>query len=104
MDLGATIVLPPELIDMILEHLPAESVVAFALTYQSFYSKFMPAYPHLSGPTKQALHVWLEQDIPSLYLWHRCGKLRPWRPQLQSRCHHRYNGSCRLWDPVPASS
>ena len=88
--------LPPEIVSLILSHLPPESVVAFGLTCRRFYA-FVPSPPRLTEETRQILLQWLEKDTPSLYWCHRCNSLHTWR-RVENR--HRqgivqYDKNCR---------
>lgn len=105
-----TLTLPPELMYMILEYLPPESVVSFALTCKMLYFGYMPRERSndgdlLTGAARQALVEWLEKDSPSTYLCFDCLKLHP-RRRLSSinpypsrlhssrhtnHLHHEYN-------------
>ncbi|KAK3937736.1 hypothetical protein QBC46DRAFT_318997 [Diplogelasinospora grovesii] len=89
-----TLRLPTELVDMILEYLPPESVVAFVLTCRVFYSRHFPRPAHLSSSAKETLLHWLDQDTPSLYFCHDCTRLHSWRRALKPAppC---YRGPCR---------
>lgn len=67
---------PQEIIRCILGHLPPQSVAAFALTCRRFY-------PHLSSASlneeaRLRLLIWIEKDIPHLYLCHKCKDLHTW--------------------------
>ncbi|KAK1758994.1 hypothetical protein QBC47DRAFT_292864 [Echria macrotheca] len=76
---GCIFKIPTELVDMILEHLQPESVIAFALTCRQFFVKHFPKSAQLSASAKARLLQWLEQDIPSLYFCHACVCLHSWR-------------------------
>ena len=101
-----TMVLPPEIIDMILEHLPPESSVAFALTCRHFYRQYMPVPLHLQPHTKESLLIFLERDLSGMYFYHRCCKLHSWNryPVLvKDPWDHRYSDTCNQptgWVPA----
>lgn len=69
---------PPELISIVLEHLPPESVVAFALTCRALFIYF-PRPAQLSDLARATLLQWLKQDILDLFFCHNCPRLHLWR-------------------------
>ena len=78
--------IPTELVDMILKHLPPESVIAFALTCRTHFLKHWPfskSARDLPLLTRAALLQLLEPDIPRLYFCHGCAYLHPWRATLR---------------------
>jgi len=95
---------PPELIYMILEHLPPESVVSFCLACRAFY-KFRPKNFGLPWSAKEAFLVFLERDVPSLYYCYVCGKLHSWNVRGGS-IPPTYDGACRKqllqYDQLPS--
>lgn len=72
--------LPTELIDMILEHLPEESIIALALTCRALYMAHFPqaTAAHIFGPARTNLLEWLERDFPQAYYCQHCNSLHPW--------------------------
>ncbi|KAK4447130.1 hypothetical protein QBC34DRAFT_486512 [Podospora aff. communis PSN243] len=74
-----TLKIPTELIDMVLEPLPPESAIAFALTCRALFVKHFPKSAQLSAPARATLLQWLEQDNPELYFCHGCACLHSWR-------------------------
>ncbi|KAK4451292.1 hypothetical protein QBC34DRAFT_323050, partial [Podospora aff. communis PSN243] len=65
-----TLNVPPELVLGILDHLPPESVIAFALTCRAFFRQYFPRpLPRLSHwqSARATLLQWLEKDTPELY-------------------------------------
>ncbi|KAK0663440.1 hypothetical protein QBC41DRAFT_284546 [Cercophora samala] len=72
------IFIPHGVIDMIIQHLPPESVVSLALTCRNLSDRYLPQ-PALSHSSTRVLLEWLEQDIPHLYLCHDCNRLHRWR-------------------------
>lgn len=91
----STLRLPPEIIDIILEQLPPESVVSFVLTCRAFYAAHMSQSLRLAPPARTTLLLWLEKDVAGLYFCHLCDKLHPWRPQSYSYQIPTYNGACK---------
>lgn len=88
---------PPEIIDMILEHLPPESSVAFALTCRHFYRQYMPVPLRLQPHTKESLLISLERDLSRMYFCHPCCKLHSWnryRALGRSPGDHTYSDTC----------
>jgi len=100
-----TLKIPSELVDMILEHLPPESVIAFALTCRALFVKHFPKSVQLSAPARATLLQWLEQDIPRLYFCHGCACLHPWRATREFG-YKFYHGPCwwNLRDMEPVMS
>lgn len=83
---------PPELIILILSHLPPESTLAFALTCRALFIQYFPRSPQLSAPTKTALLQLIERDYPNLLFCFNCIRLHRWRMKLFSKygntpCH-----------------
>ncbi|KAK3364865.1 hypothetical protein B0T24DRAFT_712182 [Lasiosphaeria ovina] len=74
-----TLKIPTELVDMIMEHLPLETAIAFALTCRALFVKHFPKSAQLSVPARATLLLWLEQDIPSVYFCHGYTCLHRWR-------------------------
>ena len=90
---------PPEILDMILEHLPSEARIAFALTCRDFYRRYMPSIPlQLQPDAKERLLLLLEKDMPSRYFCHRSCKLHSWsriRFNVRYAGDHMYGDTCR---------
>lgn len=89
---------PQEIIRCILDHLPPQSVAAFALTCRRFY-------PHLSSAplneeARLRLLVWIEKDIPHLYVCHKCDDLHTWSQLTRNAGYDRHCRKRRSWvDP-----
>ena len=81
---------PQEIIRLILDHLPPESVAAFALTCRRFYPH-LPSAP-LNEEARLLLLVWIEKDISHLYLCYECKDLHTWS---QSKWDAGYDRHCR---------
>jgi len=82
---GCTLrLVPTEIVDLILEHLPPESVVAFALTCRALYGKHFPKPTEISVASKERLLQLIERDLLNLYFCYGCIRLHPWRPKFQN--------------------
>lgn len=85
--------------DIVLSHLPSESVVAFTLTCRAFYSKYyLDQSTKLDGESRQTLLLWLEKDEPRLYYCHICNLLHRWGPRhrILSALNNRLIRKCRI--------
>ena len=89
---------PTEIIQLILGHLPPESVAAFALTCRRFYLH-LPSAP-LNEEARLLLLVWIEKDISHLYLCYKCKDLHTWN---QSTWDPGYERHCRKREYVDRS-
>ncbi|KAK1828379.1 hypothetical protein QBC39DRAFT_265170 [Podospora conica] len=75
-----TLTLPLDVLILIVDNLPPESVISFALTCRVFFVQFFPeSNPHLSDAAREALLVFLERDMPSVYFCHSCTHLHKWK-------------------------
>lgn len=70
--------LPAELILMILQNLPPESIIAFSLTCTVYYYAYFLITPSLDPSARETLLLLLEKDTPGVYYCHACEKLHPW--------------------------
>ncbi|KAK1987224.1 hypothetical protein LZ30DRAFT_703161 [Colletotrichum cereale] len=75
----STLRLPPEIMLLIIGHLPPEAVLSLALTCRSFYVSYFPESPILDARAKDALLTLLERDVPHLLYCAECTILHPWR-------------------------
>jgi hypothetical protein len=98
--------LPPEIVGAIQAHLPAESVVALALTSRRLFRHLAPSGAALDKEQRIAVLALLERDTPHLYLCYDCNKLHTWRRKDPDRggithydqcCASRYK--CRFSSP-----
>lgn len=87
---------PPEIILIILEHLPPESVISFSLTCRTFYRAYMDPFLPMGLASQQTLLLWIERDIGGLYFCHQCHKLHTWKRERYGYGVPIYNGACRL--------
>lgn len=97
-----TLRLPPEIVDIILEHLPPESVDAFSLACRVFYWKYTPRPPRLPQPAKETLLSWLEQEAPKHCFCHPCETLHIWRKSHYMGIDD-YNSACKLRHKVESA-
>lgn len=65
----STLNLPGELLNIVVAHLPPESIISLALTCRALHAQFFPSSspPALSKPARATLVQWLEKDNPLLY-------------------------------------
>lgn len=97
--IGGLAALPPEIIWLILEHLPASSRLSFALTCRFFFFRYRPKPVELFGVRCDFIQL-LERDMPGFYVCHDCLELHRWR--LDWHPFHKGRGA-RSGDSVASS-
>ncbi|KAK4215456.1 hypothetical protein QBC37DRAFT_418981 [Rhypophila decipiens] len=85
--------LPPELMCVVFQYLPTESIVSLSLTCKVFYLKYFHGTTPIPGPlekntearrTRETFLGWLEKDVPELADCRFCDRLYPWRAAAQA--------------------
>ncbi|KAM7183699.1 hypothetical protein V8F33_013426 [Rhypophila sp. PSN 637] len=85
--------LPPEVMCLVFQYLPTESIVSLTLTCKIFYFKYFHGTTPIPGPLNgntQARRIretflgWLEKDVPELADCRYCDRLYPWRAAAQA--------------------
>jgi hypothetical protein len=83
-----------ELVEMILEHLPPESVTALGLTCRDLYAKIFSNPSTLPIHAKARFLQLLEKEHPTLFFCHDCVQLHTWRLRHKLQTYGFYNGPC----------
>lgn len=80
----STLELPPEIILLIINYLPTESILSFSLTCRLFYIRYFPNSRILSPASKNIFLAMLERDIPYLVYCPECTVLHSWQQCFRS--------------------